>query len=869
MVSGVGQPVLDYQLAIANQNQLQSEFQKTPSYAQAVAYYKANIGSVKTPEDLINNPKLLTVALTAFQLEGEASATGIVRALLTQDPTQTTSLAQQLVDPRFTQFANAFASLKSDGGATISNPASINAVLAGYTTNQYQKFVSQIDNDPTTRQALFFQQTVQDTVDLSDTANLFTQFQQSPSVLQAVASYKSDIANVTSVNDLLNDPKVLNVALQAFNINPQSVSTATLRQVLNESSTAAAADPLLTADPNLARFQQDFSTLTSDAGATVQSSSSINAVIAAYQTNQFAQTVATTGSNANPFTSVFGANGSTTIATLLSDFQSGSGITQSISDYQNNIGGITSVGQLVSNPDLLNVALGAFNINPSNVSSDVVTQLLTNSSTASASIKTQATALLQSDPDIAKFVQAFGALGTQGSFGASDFSSINNLFQQYQGLSSVSSAVTAYQNGIGSVNTVAELVGNTSVLNVALTAFNVDPSTVTSSQISQILTETPTQQAADPLLTSNPGLAQFAQTFSSLNTDGGAELHTDSSIASIVNAYQANSFAQTLATNNTTTINADFPGQSTTVGTLSSRFLSTSGVQEAVNYYQNNIDTVSSVPNLTGNAQLLNVALGAFNIDPSSVTVSQINSLLTESSAQQAADPLLTNNPNIAKFVQAFGTLNIDNGAALRASSAVSAIVSGYQTNQFQQSIAARTQELIANPTLANPSPQLASSDSISAITSAFQANQFQASLASKAQTVQSSPSSASLSVVEFLGNATLSAVTLGALGLPAQTGALDVSQQELILSNAGFNPNDLLDPTKLKQFINQFLANTQANSGATGSSAADVALAALTAGNSANNGIVPIDLSFLSIPSSSSSGSSTSANGSLVSLFA
>src|ERR1700726_919207 len=138
MVSGIGQPVLDYQLAVSNQNQLLSEFQKTPSFAQSVAYYKANIGSVTSPQDLLNNPKLLNVALSAVQLEGEANNTGIVRALLTQDPTQSTSLAQQLVDPRFTQFAKAFASLQTDGGATISNPTSVNAVLAGYQTNEYQ-----------------------------------------------------------------------------------------------------------------------------------------------------------------------------------------------------------------------------------------------------------------------------------------------------------------------------------------------------------------------------------------------------------------------------------------------------------------------------------------------------------------------------------------------------------------------------------------------------------------------------------------------------------------------------------------------------------------------------------------------------------
>ena len=872
MVSGVGQPVLDYQLAVANQSQLMSEFQRTPTYSQAVAYYKANIGSVTTPQDLINNPKLLNVALSAFQLEGEAPDTGIITDLLTQDPTQSTSLAQQLVDPRFTQFANAFASLQTDGGATISNPTSVNAVLAGYTTNEYQKFVSNLNNDPTTRQAMFFQQTVEDTVDLSDNANLFTQFQSSPAVAQASASYASGIANVTSVNDLLNNQSVLNVALQAFNINPATVSTDTLRQILNESSTAAAADPLLAANPNLASFQQTFSTLATDGGATVQGTSSINTIISDYQTNQFAQTIAANSANPNNSTtlsSLFGANSATTVSTLLSDFENSSGITQSISDYQQNIGGVTSVSQLVSNPDLLSVALGAFNINPTNVSTDVITQLLTNSPSASATLKQQATALLQSDPDVASFVQAFSSLGTQGAFGASDFTNISNLFQQYQSLSSVQSATTNYENGIQNVSTVAQLVGNTNVLNVALQAFNIDPSSVTPSQISTLLNETPTQQAADTTLTSNPNLAAFVQTFSSLTSDGGASLHSAASIASIVNAYQANSFAQVLATNDPTTINADFPGQSSVVSTLSTNYQITSGTQEAVQYYEDNIDTVSAVTDLTGNSQLLNVALGAFNIDPNSVSSTQIESLLTETPAQQAADPLVTSNPNIANFVQAFGSLNTDDGVSLRSQTSVNAIVAGYQTNQFQQSIAARTQEVIANPTLAAPSPQIGSATSIANITQAFEQNQFQASVASQVQQVQTTPSSASLSIIEFLGNATLSAVTLGALGLPADTGALDVSQQELILTNAGFNPNDLLDPTKLKQFINQFLANAQINSGASGSSPADVALAALTAGNNASNGIVPLDLSFLQTPVTGGSSSGSSSNGSLVSLFA
>src|SRR5690349_5151235 len=130
MAAGIGLPIVDYQIAVKNQTQLLAQFQKTPSHASALAYYQANIGKVKTPDDLLRDPKLLNVALSAFQLEGEANATGLLRKLLTQDPTKSGSLAQQLIDPRFRAFAQAFSSLRSDNGATISNPTSIAAVLA-------------------------------------------------------------------------------------------------------------------------------------------------------------------------------------------------------------------------------------------------------------------------------------------------------------------------------------------------------------------------------------------------------------------------------------------------------------------------------------------------------------------------------------------------------------------------------------------------------------------------------------------------------------------------------------------------------------------------------------------------------------------
>jgi len=261
MVSSIGVPIVDYTLAVKNQDQLLAQFQKSPGYAQSVAYYQANIGKVTSVDALLNDRKLLTVALSAFQLESQVDAKGILRKLLTQDPTATTSLAQQLLDPRFKQFAFAFAGLRSDGGASVQNPNSINAVLAGYQTNEYGKWVSNNTNDPTVRQALFFRQTVQDTIDISSTGKLFAQFQQSPDVQQAVSAYKSAIANVTSVTDLLNNPQALNVALTAFNIDPKTVTPDTLRRLLTEPTTtpignlsapSLASDPLAAADLRLA-----------------------------------------------------------------------------------------------------------------------------------------------------------------------------------------------------------------------------------------------------------------------------------------------------------------------------------------------------------------------------------------------------------------------------------------------------------------------------------------------------------------------------------------------------------------------------------------------------------------------------------------
>src|SRR5260370_29210980 len=177
MVSTIGVPVVDYSLATKNQVQYLAQFQKTAKYAQSVSYYQNNIGKVTSVDALLKDRKLLTVALSAYQLESQIDNTGIIRKLLTQDPTSKKSLAQQLIDPRYLRFAQAFSALHADAGASLQNPNNINTILAGYQTNEYDKWIANNNGDSSVRHALYFEQTIQDTVAISNAGKLVSQLQ--------------------------------------------------------------------------------------------------------------------------------------------------------------------------------------------------------------------------------------------------------------------------------------------------------------------------------------------------------------------------------------------------------------------------------------------------------------------------------------------------------------------------------------------------------------------------------------------------------------------------------------------------------------------------------------------------------------------
>jgi hypothetical protein len=71
-----------------------------PTVQRQTQYFEANIGKVKTVNDLLNNSQLYNYVMTAFGLSDMTYAKGLIRQVLTEGVSSSKSLANTLNDPQ-------------------------------------------------------------------------------------------------------------------------------------------------------------------------------------------------------------------------------------------------------------------------------------------------------------------------------------------------------------------------------------------------------------------------------------------------------------------------------------------------------------------------------------------------------------------------------------------------------------------------------------------------------------------------------------------------------------------------------------------------------------------------------------------------
>ncbi|MDB5552640.1 MAG: hypothetical protein JWL86_2624, partial [Rhizobium sp.] len=159
--------------------------------AREEQYYKDNIGKVKTVDEFVDNYRLYAYAMKAHGLEDMTYAKAFMKKVLESDLTDTDSFASRLTDQRYSQFAAAF---------QFSSETSIIQ-----TTRQIDEVIGN------------FKQGLEDEGD---------------SVEVETAYYKSKIATISSVDELLGDERARNYVLKGFNLDTKYWNKDHLTKVL-------------------------------------------------------------------------------------------------------------------------------------------------------------------------------------------------------------------------------------------------------------------------------------------------------------------------------------------------------------------------------------------------------------------------------------------------------------------------------------------------------------------------------------------------------------------------------------------------------------------------------------------------------------
>ena len=276
--------------------------------------------------------------------------------------------------------------------------------------------------------------------------------------------------------------------------------------------------------------------------------------------------------------------------------------------YQDNIGKITSVDQFLKDKRLFSIAMKANGMEDMTFATAFMRKVLESDLSDPKSFANKL-----SDTRYVAFAKQFNFSTTgnvpTGLAYAQDDSHLDDtteLYSQHRVQQGVTAATEAqyYQSKIPTLGTVDDLIANPRLFSFALTAAGIDPSIASESTIRNVLTSD----------LSDPG--SFAnQMVDSRYRDLAAmfSFAADGSVPSGASAQSAEQLNQTVYLNYTKSGNGDTPA--------AAAFNTT--------YYGNSIAAVTSVDDLIGNDRLLDYALTAYGIDPSTASTPMLRQVLT------------------------------------------------------------------------------------------------------------------------------------------------------------------------------------------------------------------------------------------------
>ncbi|MGX9424007.1 MULTISPECIES: DUF1217 domain-containing protein [Bradyrhizobium] len=521
-----------YNSVVRNLQQSLTRVAQQADVTRSAAYYKENIGKIKTVDEFLKNDRLYQYAMKAYGLEDMIYAKAFMKKVLESNLLDANSFANKLTDKRFRDFASAFSFTGSDTPAAQSSNQTDEMI--GLYTASVQKRVDAIDED--------------------------TNY------------YNIVIGRVKNVDELLNDDRLRTYVFEAFGIDDSNWSRDTIRKVLSS-------DP---SDPNsyvntVWGPQKD--TINAKLGQAQAVAADANAKIAQYmsqlsqpgadvpglrakittETNRLAQSRADISSYQDSLTTIghyfdlagafeFSADGTLAsgksaqtdanrkstndkfVLTKGAEYLDAEeeNETLAIKQFKANISNVKSVQQFMSAPNIYNFALKAVGLDPEKVSPVTIKAVLT----SDLSDPTSYAYTLRDDRYI-QLAHAFN-FDSKGNLTtplvAQNSVEVTQIVKDYIIAKTRFASATEkdslrqkaekdakyYQTTIAGIESVSELLSDRKLVDIVLVANGLDPTKVTNDYLKKIFNS----DLSDPKSFANTASdSRFAEIAASFNFD--------------------------------------------------------------------------------------------------------------------------------------------------------------------------------------------------------------------------------------------------------------------------------------------------------------------------------------------------------------
>ncbi|WP_299968595.1 DUF1217 domain-containing protein [uncultured Roseobacter sp.] len=200
-----------------------ANFSNSAQVSRSAEYFSENIGKVETAKDLTSDRRLLEVALGAFGLQDDIDNRFFIQKILEEGTTADDALANRFSDSRYQEFSKAFG-LGPGEQVQVSADGFAADMVARFQANSFE--VSAGQQDDTMRVALYAQRTLVDLAsppvkpdDRIATEAVAAAVSEFAETIEGDAAYfENKIGSVITPDDLLDDTRLLKMALGAFGL---------------------------------------------------------------------------------------------------------------------------------------------------------------------------------------------------------------------------------------------------------------------------------------------------------------------------------------------------------------------------------------------------------------------------------------------------------------------------------------------------------------------------------------------------------------------------------------------------------------------------------------------------------------------------